>query len=117
MSSFFFLADALESNDDDGQHINRPPFEDPIAICAIDNDGTYHLMEYVNGDKICTDHWNEETEYISEFEHDTLTNCVVQCKFKYEAYQSYEGEWDGHMEIVEDKVLWQYNPQSKEEQS
>jgi hypothetical protein len=106
MSDFLRLADVHESSYDDGLHENHPPFEDPIAICAIDELGRYHFLEYVNGDKICTELWDNEAEYISEFEHDTLASCVVQCKFIYDSYQSYEGEWDGNMEIIEDKVLW-----------
>ena len=91
-------------------NITVPQFEDPIAICAIGSSGTYHLMEVLNSDKICTDHWDQEFEYLSEFEHETLTSCVVQCKITYHSYQSYEGEWDGHMEITDIKILWQHNP-------
>lgn len=100
-----------EPSDDNYNPI--PHFENPIAICAIDRSGTYHLLDILNYDNICVDHWNEQINYISEIVHETLKNCVVQCKLIYNAHQSYDGEWDGEMEIVDDTVLWQYTPIQK----
>lgn len=105
MSEFIEQSDTLFDDND-----SKPKsYEWPIAIISVDENGTYHLMEVLNSDRIA-DYWSEEFEFISEYDDSELSTCVIKAEIRMETSVSYYGEHDEWLEFHNIEVLWEHNP-------
>lgn len=103
MSEFIELSDMIFDDSD----AEPKSYDWPIAILSIDDNGTFHLMEVLNPDKI-HDYWSDEYEFISEYTDDELTTCVVKAEIRMGTSVSYYGEHDSWLEFHNVEVLWKH---------